>query len=71
MKLIKFLSIIIILICLIGIKNVRADAPHQTKLKACDFKKYNNYNKSFYYKNDKILIYWNTINYKACFIKQA
>ena len=71
MKLFYIINIFIIIFCLVGIRGARAGVPHSIKLQPCNFKVYNNYDKSFYYKNDKMLVYWNTQNYKACFIKQA
>jgi hypothetical protein len=71
MKLFYIINIFIIIFCLIGIRSVRAGVPHAIKLQECNFKIYNNYDKSYYYKNDKMLVFWNTQNYKACFIKKA
>jgi hypothetical protein len=71
----KIEVILILIACLICFF-IRAEThaeggPHSLKLQECNFKDYNNYDKSYYYKNDKIIVYWNTNNNKACFIKQA
>jgi len=65
------IEVILILICILicgCIRSARADAPHSIKLQKCNFKFYNNYDKAYYYKKNKKLVYWNTSNNKACYI---